>query len=441
MSIKFVGKARDIELYKKILEEKENRFKKSDLLVDKPTGYRRLNGMLKTVTKVQSTNQKIKADGYNEETRLVISGMANAAIIDRMDEKLNPAGSDLRNFIKNPILLSDHMYYTQSAVGKVTEVRVEEDGVHFEAFVGDPSAGPMTTMQKEVRSLIYQGILQTVSVGFIPKKIIAPEFDDAGNLIKPAIIDQWELLELSIVAVPCNPDSTFQEKNIFLSNENSKEIKDNNDCLTKDNKIVDNYKTKVDDLKPQELIFDKERFTLTLAKEWAEEKGFKSDPVDEFEDSIRIVQSPLEKFIEGSFKTIDIEQGVKIIKGRLKDENAMDEKTAQDLIDGVKSTNTLLQTLVSNMEKNITLSETILSYYESKKEDKERMEDEEEEEKKESKPCGDDEEEEKEKKTLKEEVNEIKEWIKSTDSMIGSLKEELTEAIKVIKLLAEDKAE
>ena len=313
--------------------------KSGEVYDTKPEGYRLLQGTL-SVRKSQSVKvdhgkNKEAIAGYNQDERMLITGVANAAIIDRMDEKLNPQGCDLKNYVKNPVLLADHMYFTRTAIGLVEEVRIEIDGVHFDAFVGDPTKAPLTDAQKEIRSLINQGILKTVSVGFIPKEIIAPEWDDNGRLIKPAIIDKWELLELSVVAVPCNPDATFEmrqyAKKVFSLNESNK---DDNNTLTYHKNLNDNIKKQDGDSnKVQTLIFDKERFTVATAKEWAAEHDFKSDKVDETDNSIRLRQLEPDLFIDDSFRTIDLDKGIKAVIGRLKDEDAMDEKTARELID------------------------------------------------------------------------------------------------------------
>ena len=68
-----------------------------------------------------------------------------------------------------------------------------------------------------------------VSIGFIPQKIQAPTFNDEGAMIDPAVILQWELLELSVVAVPANPDATFEmkqyvESKVASNTTNSKEF-------------------------------------------------------------------------------------------------------------------------------------------------------------------------------------------------------------------------
>lgn len=153
--------------------------------------------------------------GLDPGKTLRIAGVANAAIVDRVNEMLDPRGCILTNYLKNPVFLCDHDY--RSPLGTCPLVEVKEDGVHFEAEVGRPDLAPLTDLQIERRSLIAQGILKTVSVGFIPLEMTPAEFDDAGNMTKPAIFTKWELLEISLVSVPCNADAIFQMKELQMS--------------------------------------------------------------------------------------------------------------------------------------------------------------------------------------------------------------------------------
>lgn len=148
--------------------------------------------------------------------KLTISGMANAAVVDRMDEIVEPRGLDHFDFMKNPILLLNHNY--SLPIGQVTHLDVQEDGVHFDAWVGDESKAELTQWQKDTISLVKQGILKTVSIGFIPLEIQRPTYNDKGERLEPLKILKWLLLELSIVSVPANQDSVFTVKEVDQNN-------------------------------------------------------------------------------------------------------------------------------------------------------------------------------------------------------------------------------
>jgi len=147
-----------------------------------------------------------------DDEPLRISGMANANITDRVDERLDPAGCSLINFLNNPILLVNHHYRCDAAIGRVDYIECKDTGVEFAAWIGMPSKAPLTDMQKNVRSLVAQGILCTVSVGFIPLEFSEALWSEAGELREPMTIVKWELLEISIIPVPCNQGSLFSLK-------------------------------------------------------------------------------------------------------------------------------------------------------------------------------------------------------------------------------------
>jgi HK97 family phage prohead protease len=237
MAVEIVGKPKDVKRYRKQLIEQGHNTKRArvhPVYKDKPEGFRLCQGSFKLLpngkTK-EETEGEIEDDedeeenqgeqgttsedaGYDPKRRLVIAGMANANIVDRMDERVDPKGGVFTDFMKNPVLLADHMYWSSSVIGAVESLSPEDAGTGFEAVVGDPTKAPLTETQEEIRSLIAQGFIKTVSIGFIPLKIQAPEFDDEGKLIKEAVILQWSLLELSVVAVPANPDATFEMKQL-----------------------------------------------------------------------------------------------------------------------------------------------------------------------------------------------------------------------------------
>jgi len=111
--------------------------------------------------------------------------------IDRQGERVNPKGWLLKHFKKNPVMLIGHDY-SSLPVGKWKNVKVEGNELIVEAQFAS------TEKAREVESLVRDGILNAVSVGFIVKK---------RNERDSFIIDEAELLEVSWVAVPANPNA------------------------------------------------------------------------------------------------------------------------------------------------------------------------------------------------------------------------------------------
>ncbi len=76
---------------------------------------------------------------------------------------------------------------------------------------------------------------------------------------------------------------------------------------------------KADPTTVQTLIFSRDKFhTAEAAKKWATEHDFSAAKVDETEDSYRLRQREPGEFTDGSFRTIDLDSGVKAVIGKLK---------------------------------------------------------------------------------------------------------------------------
>jgi phage head maturation protease len=363
MKIKYIGSEKDVKKYRESVVEQEEYLRQNSKFInykEKSEGFRLIQGELKVKAEPGKQSDR-PVSGLVPDEKLYIDGIANANVQDRMYEIVNPQGCDVRNYVKNSILLADHMYMSSHAIGVVEELRVESDGVKFTAYIGDPKAAKLTEKQVEIRSLVAQGILRTVSIGFIPKEIIVPEWDEkTGEMISPAKIEKWEMLELSIVPIPCNQDSVFDIKS-----------------LTKSHTLTEN-KTKAETSSVQSLVFSKSDFTVKGAKEWAEKHDYRSDKLDETEETILLSQKDSGEFEEGSFKTIELTDGVKAVTGRLKGKDAMEEKTAQELVKSIKDMGTLLQTLNATSQRSVELTENILKRFEEKKVDPATTDDEEE---------------------------------------------------------------
>ncbi len=123
------------------------------------------------------------------------TAIASTATVDRHGEIVSVEGWDLTNFKKNPVLLWSHDH-TIPAIGKATKIWVEGYGQSAKLKF----TGVWQTVTEEGRAaaeLVAQGILNSFSVGFIPT-------DMEGNKYT-----QQELLEVSLVNVPANPDAVL----------------------------------------------------------------------------------------------------------------------------------------------------------------------------------------------------------------------------------------
>lgn len=153
----------------------------------------------KKLTAKQYTLAPVTVKKFDPDKPMEIEAIANGIAADRGKEVMPKDCWDLTNFQKNPIVLYEHKY--ENPVGFCTEIEPSDDGLHVRFVLGDPSQAPLTPLQVTVRSLVAQGILRGLSVGFIPRVI---EYDEENDVLRYIEV---ELLEFSIVAVPMQQDS------------------------------------------------------------------------------------------------------------------------------------------------------------------------------------------------------------------------------------------
>ena len=114
--------------------------------------------------------------------------------VDRSGDSVNIDGWELGPYLKNPVVLWSHDYHGLP-VGVTMSLKKEGNGLVAEGFFAPEEANPHA---QHVRKLYDLGMVNTASVGFIPK-----EFDPKDDT---KILKQ-ELLEWSFVPVPANSEA------------------------------------------------------------------------------------------------------------------------------------------------------------------------------------------------------------------------------------------
>jgi len=228
--------------------------------------------MVETIRKILDCEVKKLEDRIYEFT-------ASTSAKDRDGEVIEALGWDLRNFKKNPVIMYAHDYRTLP-IGRAPRVWVSKDG-ELKNTVEFPPEGTYE-FADIVERLVDTGYLKTESVGFIPRK-----WEDGDGEKSPRrTYTKQELLEISIVPVPSNPDALR-------------------------NAIEDG------------IITTKEFEALQSDSIIETGAGIVQKPEPEVtEEYIRIrVRNP-DDFQKDSFRTIDIDKGkgIKAVIGRLKGE-------------------------------------------------------------------------------------------------------------------------
>jgi HK97 family phage major capsid protein/HK97 family phage prohead protease len=129
------------------------------------------------------------------------------ATVDRYGDSVSSDGWVLDTFKKNPIALFNHN--SDFPIGRWKNV-----GVRSNALRGHLELAPKGTSPRidEIRALVDAGILQAVSVGFMPLESSPRSMTGMGNLYS-----RQELVETSLVAVPANPNALAVAKSLKVS--------------------------------------------------------------------------------------------------------------------------------------------------------------------------------------------------------------------------------
>jgi HK97 family phage prohead protease/HK97 family phage major capsid protein len=128
---------------------------------------------------------------------------------DRMDDVIMSDGWDLKHFKKNPIALFGHR--SDFPIGSWKNLRVENKQLRGHLELAQRGTSERIN---EIISLVEQGILKAVSVGFKPLAFKDREGSDWGM-----VFEKCELVETSLVTVPANPNALAVAKGLKISPE------------------------------------------------------------------------------------------------------------------------------------------------------------------------------------------------------------------------------
>lgn len=142
------------------------------------------------------TKQYLQAELKREGDKIVF--IASDETLDRQGEVIPLESWDLKNYRKNPVLLVNHDYMVQNIVGKARNLKIDKNKSSGKgAMTFEPTFHGITQLSKEVEQMVKEGVLNTVSVGFIRRGPMADGEKDTN-----------ELIEISFVPVPANPSAS-----------------------------------------------------------------------------------------------------------------------------------------------------------------------------------------------------------------------------------------
>lgn len=124
----------------------------------------------------------------------------STAAVDRDGDTIDPKGWDLGSYTKNPVVLWAHDY-SSPPVGKAVNIKSTEHGLQADVEFLPQGLDPFAD---KIHDMCKAGFLNATSVGFR-----GMEYDEASGR-KGYDFKKQELLEFSIVPVPCNPEALAQ---------------------------------------------------------------------------------------------------------------------------------------------------------------------------------------------------------------------------------------
>lgn len=153
----------------------------------------------------------LPTSGDSNIESIFIEGYASTIDIDRSGDVVPKSvwEAGIQNYLKNPIILAQHDY--DDPIGRMTEYKVDDKGLWVKARISSAA--------EEVFGLIKDKILTAFSIGF---RILDAEYNSAAEVF---VIKELELVEISVVSVPCNQNTLFDLSKAFESEKDYKEFK------------------------------------------------------------------------------------------------------------------------------------------------------------------------------------------------------------------------
>ena len=231
-------------------------------------------------TKLFATAQvkEVKEDGT------IIGAVASSGSLDRDEEILDPEGWELDNFRKNPVLLWSHDARLLP-LGRITGIKTNEKGeLIFDAIF----ASKENDFANKVANLMSSGFLNSFSVGFNPKE------KDGNTFVKQ------ELLEISVVNVPANPDARVSREFKELQ-EMEKKLESKEEVKSVEEKLPEYIPEKMRNLLRLVRDTSNELLSNTKAVQKGKVKNIKVEPriaekanVKEAKKAVRLIQKATE---------------------------------------------------------------------------------------------------------------------------------------------------
>ena len=164
------------------------------------------------MSKTLHTQAMVDKNSPVTEDGVIEAIVGSTAVIDRMGDTTDQSGWGLNAFKQNPVILWGHnVREERPPVGKALKVWIEDKGKATARLMFKVQMDLQDTFAKEIFRKIKEGFISTVSVGFVPTEYEQIDPEDWFSGFK---FLKQELLELSFVPVPANPEAVISLRSL-----------------------------------------------------------------------------------------------------------------------------------------------------------------------------------------------------------------------------------
>jgi len=163
------------------------------------------------MAKILHTKAVVLNKSVQEAKGIVDAVVGSSAVLDRMGDSINQSGWELKTYKKtNPVILWGHNQKEERPpIGKALKTWVTEKGEKTSKLMFKVQFDLQDKFASEIFRKVKDGFINTVSVGFRP---LEWELLDEDNPFSGRKYIKQELLELSFVPVPANPEAVIALK-------------------------------------------------------------------------------------------------------------------------------------------------------------------------------------------------------------------------------------
>lgn len=135
----------------------------------------------------------------------VVAFRASTPALDRHGSRILPQGIRTEAFDRNPVFLWGHDGYGRpdphAVIGRVIRHRKSPEAFDIEVEFAPEEANPRA---EQALRLVRAGFLNAVSIGFVPLRSHEERSAEGKRVL---VYDEVELLEVSLVPIPSNPEA------------------------------------------------------------------------------------------------------------------------------------------------------------------------------------------------------------------------------------------